>query len=311
MSQVCVIGGANIDICGSSNAPLRNYDSNPGEISISYGGVGRNIAQICSLLKQETRFISCFSSDNYGMMMKQDCENLGMDTTGSLIVNDLPSSMYIAILDSNRDMKIGMSDMRILRKMNTNMLNPILKTISSDDIIVVDANLDIECVKYILDSAPCKTAADPVSANKASRLADSLSKLSIFKPNQFEALELNGIYIDNEENAKKSLDWFMKKGIEEIIISLADRGILLGTKEKKSWFTHRMIDLENATGGGDSFLGAYLTRRIIGESPEDALKFGISAAVTTIEKDAVKRRSLNAQDILESIEKMEIKETIL
>lgn len=308
MSQICVIGGANIDICGSSISPLRNYDSNPGQISISYGGVGRNIAQICALLKQNIRFVSCFSSDNYGMMMKQDCENLGMSTEGSLIVNEYPSSMYIAILDHNRDMKVAMSDMRILRKMDSTMLEPVLSSLHQDDIVVIDANLDIDCVHYILEHAPCKTAADPVSANKASRLKDSLAKLTIFKPNQFEATELNGITIKDEESAKNSLDWFLNQGVEEIIISLADRGILLGTKTEKIWFTHRMIELENATGGGDSFLGAYLSRRIAGESPVQALRFGISAAVTTIEQDAVNRRSLNTDEVLKAIETMDIKE---
>lgn len=308
MSQICIIGGANIDICGSSIDPLRNYDSNPGEISISYGGVGRNIAQICALLKQNVRFVTCFSNDNYGHMLKQDCENLGMSTEGSIVVDEFPSSMYIAILDHNRDMKVAMSDMRILRKMEPNMLEPVLRSLHEEDIVVIDANLDIECVHYILEHAPCKTAADPVSANKASRLRDSLPKLTIFKPNQFEATELNGITIETEEDARKSLEWFLDQGVEEIIISLADRGMLLGTKNDKVWFTHRMIELENATGGGDSFLGAYLSRRIVGEAPVEALRFGISAAVTTIEEDAVNRRSLNTEEVRDAIKTMEIKE---
>ena len=55
MSSICVIGGANIDIVGSSIDPLQNFDSNPGEISIAYGGVGRNIAQICALLGENIK----------------------------------------------------------------------------------------------------------------------------------------------------------------------------------------------------------------------------------------------------------------
>ena len=45
MSSICVIGGANIDIVGSSIDPLQNYDSNPGEISIAYGG---HCADLCT-----------------------------------------------------------------------------------------------------------------------------------------------------------------------------------------------------------------------------------------------------------------------
>lgn len=146
-NTICVIGGANIDICGSSLEPLKNYDSNPGTIAVSYGGVGRNIAQICALLKQKTKFVTVFSSDEYGQMMRKDCETLGMDTSDCAVDNDLPSSMYIAILDNNRDMKIAMSDMRILRSMTVEMLEPILKRLSKDDIIIIDSNLDMQCIE--------------------------------------------------------------------------------------------------------------------------------------------------------------------
>ena len=37
------VGGANIDLCGRSYAPIEPRDSNPGEIEISAGGVTRNI----------------------------------------------------------------------------------------------------------------------------------------------------------------------------------------------------------------------------------------------------------------------------
>lgn len=307
-NTICVIGGANIDICGSSLEPLKNYDSNPGTIAVSYGGVGRNIAQICALLKQKTKFITVFSKDEYGQMMRHDCQELGMDTSDSVVDEQLPSSMYIAILDSNRDMKIAMSDMRILRSMRIEVLEPALKHLSKDDIIIIDANLDMQCIEYILKNAPCRVAADPVSTAKAERLQDVLGLLTIFKPNQYEAQQLTGIWIRDDKSARESLDWFLDKGVQEVIISMADRGILLGTKEKKVWLTHRTISLENATGGGDSLLGAYVSRRAMQETPLQAIRFGISTAVTAIEQDAVRRRSLDSQEILQKIDDMNIKE---
>lgn len=305
---ICIIGGANIDICGSSIGKLRNYDSNPGTISISYGGVGRNIAQICALLSENVRFVTCFSDDSYGKMMKEDCEKLGMNTRGSTILHDLPSSMYIAILDENRDMKIAMSDMRILRRMDAAMLAPVLKELSSDDMIIIDANLDLESVQFILKHAPCPVAADPVSTAKAGRLKEDLGKIDIFKPNQFEAAELTGIQITDDRSASESIRWFLDHGVKEVLISMADRGILLGTEKGSLWYTHRVIKLENATGGGDSLLGAYVSRRVLKEEPEQAIQFAISTAVTVIEEDAVRRKSLCAEAVINNIESMEIKE---
>ena len=299
MSSICVIGGANIDIVGSSIDPLQNFDSNPGEISIAYGGVGRNIAQICALLGENIKFVTCFSGDSYGQAMKEDCKRLGMDVSMSSTEEDLPSSMYIALLDNNRDMKLGMSDMRILRRMDAKMLQPILETLHEDDIIIIDSNLDMESIEYIATHAKARIAADPVSAHKAARLKSVLNHLDIFKPNQFEASELTGIWIKGEETARQSLDWFIEHGVKEVIISMADRGILLGTKEHKT------------TGGGDSLLGAYVASRLAGKSPLESMRFGISAAVISIEQDAVRRRNLNTEEVNAKISDMKIEEKTL
>ena len=311
MSSICVIGGANIDIVGSSIDPLQNFDSNPGEISIAYGGVGRNIAQICALLGENIKFVTCFSGDSYGQSMKEDCKRLGMDVSMSSTVEDLPSSMYIALLDNNRDMKLGMSDMRILRRMDAKMLQPILETLHEDDIIIIDSNLDMESIEYIAIHAKARIAADPVSAHKATRLKSVLNHLDIFKPNQFEASELTGVWIKDEETARQNLDWFIEHGVKEVIISMADRGILLGTAEHKTWFTHRPINMENATGGGDSLVGAYVASRLAGKCPLESMRFGISAAVISIEQDAVRRRNLNTEEVNAKISDMKIEEKTL
>ncbi len=44
MAEISIIGGINIDIEGLPGA-LQPEDSNPGKISLAYGGVGRNIVE--------------------------------------------------------------------------------------------------------------------------------------------------------------------------------------------------------------------------------------------------------------------------
>ena len=48
-SYAVVVGGVNVDIGGRSFAPLVASDSNPGTVSVSLGGVGRNIAHNLAL----------------------------------------------------------------------------------------------------------------------------------------------------------------------------------------------------------------------------------------------------------------------
>lgn len=96
-----------------------------------------------------------------------------------------------------------------------------------------------------------------------------------------------------------------------MIISMADRGILLGTQEGKHWIRHRIIDLENATGGGDTFMGAYVCERLNGADPRASAVYALSAAVTAIEQNSVRKRQLNDAEIREGIASLNIEEKIL
>ena len=108
---------------------------------------------------------------------------------------------------------------------------------------------------------------------------------------------------------------------------MAEKGILFGTssegdgagegidssgpgklKQRLMKLTHRNIDLDNATGGGDSFLGAYVLRRSQGMEPLDAARFALTAAVMNIERSSEGRKSLTIGEIEEHIKDMEIEE---
>lgn len=311
MGKIYVIGGANIDICGASIEPLRNYDSNPGTISVAFGGVGRNIAQYCALLGTGVSFVTAFSHDNYGTLLRSDCEALGIDCSCSIITRDYPSSMYIAILDHDRDMRIAMSDMRILRAFTEEMLADVMKRISKDDIIIIDANLDTRSIRYIADHADCILAADPVSVSKADRLSAILPKLTVFKPNRFEAESLSGIEIKDDASAKAALNWFRAAGIQEVIISMAEHGVLLAYEDTALRITHRAVNIENATGGGDSFMAAYITARNSGRSPREAVRFAAACAVSVIERAPQQRRQISFDAVQEAEKNIDIKEQYL
>ena len=63
---IMVIGGTNVDIQGFSRSELRAHDSNPGYVGVSFGGVGKNIAENIARLDINTKFITVFGNDLYG-----------------------------------------------------------------------------------------------------------------------------------------------------------------------------------------------------------------------------------------------------
>ena len=70
---VVVLGAANLDINFFSKNTILKKDSNPGNISISPGGVGRNIAENIVKLGNKCHLISVFGNDFVGEYLKNDC----------------------------------------------------------------------------------------------------------------------------------------------------------------------------------------------------------------------------------------------
>ena len=78
-SYAVVVGGVNVDIGGRSLAPLVAADSNPGTVSVSLGGVGRNIAHNLSLLGVDVRLLAAYGDDLHGQQVVSSCASLGID----------------------------------------------------------------------------------------------------------------------------------------------------------------------------------------------------------------------------------------
>ena len=78
-APVFVIGAVNMDLAGTPTNPLREGDSNPGHITLTPGGVGRNIAENLRLLGRKVSLITIMGDDPYAEMIREHCLKAGID----------------------------------------------------------------------------------------------------------------------------------------------------------------------------------------------------------------------------------------
>ena len=97
-----------MDIFGHPDAPLVQKDSNPGHVSLSAGGVARNIAHNLALLGEDVKFISAFGEDAHAAQLAEGCRRVGMDISNSLTVPGGVTSTYMFITDEHGDMMLAM-----------------------------------------------------------------------------------------------------------------------------------------------------------------------------------------------------------
>lgn len=273
---VIVIGAANMDICGRPDFAPRLHDSNPGTLSFSAGGVGRNIAHNLRLMGLKVKLVAAIADDFYGEKLYKSCLELGMDMSLCKKIPGGRTSSYLYLTDENGDMLIGLADTEITNEISPGYLCGILGELNCADAVVIDGNLAPETVEWIAENVKAKLFADPVSCAKAARLKPAFPRLSAFKPNMLEAFKLTG-----ECEPDKAAQSLLREGVERVFISLGADGIFAAENGREIKLPAANGKLVNATGCGDSATAAIIWAGVEGLDLEQSAKAALKAGAVT------------------------------
>ncbi len=281
---VTVIGGTNIDIQGFPHGILRLQDSNPGEVTMSLGGVGRNIAENLVKLNIETKLITAMGNDIYGRKIVEECKQIGIDMDSSLILKNRPTSIYLSILDENRDMKAAISHMDIIRELSIDIIKDKAGTIKNSKIIVLDTNLDGKTIEYILGAFKgVDFFLDTVSTKKAEKVRKVIGSFHTIKPNKIESEVLSGIPINSEKDIKNNIKFFLDKGVKKVFITVGKEGVYYGDNSKIGHMKlPEDIKVVNTTGAGDAFVAGLVYSYLNEFNIERSARFAMGASILAL-----------------------------
>ena len=282
MNKVFVIGGANVDISARSYEPLRDYDSNPGKVSYSFGGVAHNIAANMAGYGLPVDYITAFSTDNWGGLLQDECVNRGISIEYSQIIPDEGTSLYLAVVEPDGEMKVAIADMEILSRLDIDRLGKVLSELDRDDLLVLDTNLTEEQIGRIIELAHCRIYADPISIAKSARIMNYLDRLEMLKPNNYEAEIMSGLRLKDENDYENMLDWFIKQGSRSIVISMGARGVIGRKGDEAYHLSNADIEIVNTTGAGDAFMAGYIYGQYHGYGFLDSLRYALAASAIAI-----------------------------
>jgi len=298
MADITIIGGINIDIEGRPYNKLKYEDSNPGKISISYGGVGRNIAENAARMGEKVAMLSFIGNDQMGIGAKNHLAQIGVDVSGINTIESRTSAIYLSILDDDNDMALAISDMDVVKYILPEFLEKNIDLLSKAKVIAMDGNLEKETIKYVAEKFKnIPLFFDPVSTLKAVRAKDVIGKFTCIKPNIMEAEILSGIEIKDETDLKRAGSWFIEQGIEKLFITLNKDGVYYKDRNTEGFVSPGSVKIKSATGAGDSFSAAILTGMINDMCIEDIAKYGMAAAQITMESSRAVNQNICKEEI--------------
>ncbi|MFK5857296.1 MAG: PfkB family carbohydrate kinase [Bacteroidota bacterium] len=268
MQKTLIIGAQNIDLFARSDSDYVLHDSNLSKIHLAFGGVGCNIASNLSTLGNLVDFMTVFGDDYFAQLAKQNLDELNINYKESRVVKGIGNSIYLGIMDKANDLYLGLNDMDIINKLDVAFFKDKTQYIESFDVLVIDNNLSLESLQYLLIAYKHKKIImDAVSATKAIKLQELLSYISLLKLN---VLELDAL--SNKAVTSEKLNELIKRGLSSVILTNSGQDIIYKSTVKHIVTNPKTIEkIENATGAGDAFLAGFIHGLLQEKSTEDCL----------------------------------------
>lgn len=300
MSEIIIIGGITVDIEGHPHQQLVFQDSNPGKISIAYGGVGRNIAENLARLGATVSFYSVVGNDMPGRGALRDLSDLGVDVSGTFILEDENTAMYLSILNLVGDMELALCNMDALERISTDLIDQAALASNEVKMVALDTNLTEETLAYAVDRFRGKPLfLDPVSTAKAKRAREVIGRFHTIKPNRAEAEVLSGIEILDPQALNKAGDWFLEQGVKRVFITLSSGGVYYQDETTTGILPGmaKIADSGSATGAGDAFSAAVLYGFLREENTVDLARLGMAAASIGMESKAAVNPLMSREEL--------------
>lgn len=289
MSDIIIIGGITADIEGHPYGMLVYEDSNPGTITINFGGVGRNIAENLGRIGASVSFFSVVGEDLVGKTAVRELSDLGVDVSGVKLLPGENTAMYISILNLMGDMELALSNMDALERISTELIDEAAKASVNAKIVALDTNLTEDTLGYAIERMGDKPLfLDPVSTAKAERAKKHIGKFHTIKPNRAEAEILLDMEIRDPKALEEAGRAFIEKGVKKVFISLSAGGVYF--TDGVDFGFHKSLggppSHGSATGAGDAFSAGLIYSFINGLENKKTLDFSLSAASMAMEAKA-------------------------
>jgi ribokinase len=232
------------------------------------GGKGSNQAVAAARLGADVSFITRLGRDPFAEMAQKTWQEAGVHSAAIETLESYTGAAYIFVEEGSGNNAIIVSPGAAM------LLSPAdidakADLIRSAGVFVTQLEQPREAgVATILNPAPA--AALP---------AEIYPLCDYVTPNETEAEALTGMSVASVEDARRAAEALLEKGVGTAVITLGEKGALLG--DGREWSHVLAFDagaVVETTGAGDAFNGGFAVALSRGFTPDEAVRFGCAVA---------------------------------
>ena len=303
--RVVVVGAASVDVKGRALEPLAPLTSNPGQVQLSIGGAGRNIAENLARLGVNTVLLSVVGGDVFGQTILGHTAVAGVDVEHVIVSQDHPSGAYMALLDEGGRLIVALDEMSAMEELTPEYVEAHKGLLYGADMLIFDGNLPIETMTALTEFAHLEgipVCVDPTSVALASSITPFLDRIDLFMPNLAEAQVFCDCDVAEGREAITAARKLVQVGVGTAVIALGADGVAWASSDESGWIPAFPIEeVVDAVGAGAA-LTAGVVFGLLNDVPlDEAVRLGASAAALTLQSPETVRSDLNLDMLYDKI----------
>lgn len=294
--QVVVVGLACLDIKGHVLRTIQPATSNPGEVRITVGGVGRNVAENLARLGTHTALLTVVARDAFGHQVVKETSAAGVDVAPVLFAREQRTASYLALLDEEGALVAAVDDTAIIDELTPRYVYDRRRLFRRARMVVVDANTPVDTAETVIRLARqygAQLCLDPVSLELASRYRNHLEHFFLLAAGAVEVGALVGRPVATRRNAADAARYLVGEGVEVVIINLGRDGVVYATTEYNGYVPAVRCEVVDQTGSSDALTAAVIYGLVNGVPLDEAVWLGVSAAALTLQSMETVRSDLS------------------
>ncbi len=262
-----------------------------GSLQLVPGGKGANQAIAIARLGGHVSMAGRVGNDPFGSQLLASLQSDDVDTALITVDQKEASGVAFIFLSSAGDNAIVVASGANMQVGNDEQQNAAISSaIAQARALVLQLEIPLETVLRLI--ALGHSAGIPVVLNLApaqSLPKEALQQLAILVVNETEASLLSGQRVESLEDARIVATVLHEQGTDIVVITLGSQGALLATHDGQGE-THTIyqpaptVQAVDSTAAGDCFVAALTVALTEQQTPEEALRFAVSASALKVTK---------------------------
>lgn len=286
MSKVVVFGSFVVDLMARSpHLPVPGETVKGSVFKMGPGGKGFNQCVAAHKAGSDVVMITKLGKDSFADVALNTMDELGMTKESLFYSDDVETGIALILVDENTSQNEIIIVPGACNTITPEEVAKIENVIKESEYVLLQLEVNQDANELVADMANrygCKVIVNTAPYAKISD--EFLSKAYMVTPNEVEAEELTGVHVDRLESAHEAAEYFYKKGVQKVIITLGSRGVFVSSDGREEIVPAFKVDAVDTTGAGDAFNGGLLAALSEGKDIWEAVRFANGLAALSVQK---------------------------